>query len=214
MGLDFSALIAYGGPSHEILPVISRLERDEEDAAFQQVVAFGRQEGFAFAERADRKASWRPWSDIERELPKRPDLPSLDTCLDLPSDFSLTFGDDAVWVYHTLRWQIFVTEAEWQRVMLGAIRWLCRSFDAKDCILAHDQHLAVFAFREGASFPQALQAAEDRGESAVSSIGDLYIDKGYADNLVFLGPDGEETAVPIWDTRGYWRFELQRGTSS
>src|SRR4051794_33437162 len=75
MGLDFSALIRYGGPSREILPGVTRLERGEEDTPFRQVVAVGLHRGFAFAERADRKAAWRPWSEIEQVIPQRPDLP-------------------------------------------------------------------------------------------------------------------------------------------
>src|SRR5262249_57172119 len=128
---------------------------------------------------------------------------------DLPSDFSLTFGHDAVWIYHTLRWRVFVTEAEWQRVMLGVVRWLCQSLGAGDCIIAHDEHPAVLVFQAGASFQQALHAAEDRGQGAVPSIVDLHIDKCYADNLVFLGPGGKEMAIPLWDTHGYWRFEFR-----
>ncbi len=214
MGLDFSALIQYGGPSREILPVIACLERGEEDAAFQQVVAVGLRRGFAFAERAGRKAAWRLWSDIEQEIPQRPDLPSLDLSLDLPSDFSLTFGHDAVWVYHTLRWHCFVTEVEWQRVMLSAVRWFCQSLGTADCIIAHDCHPAVLAFQAGASYQQALRIAEDKGEGAVSSIGDLYIDRGYADDLVYLGPGGEELAIPLWDTHGFWRFKFGVGDTA
>ena len=75
MGLDFSALIQYGGPTRETLRVIARLERGEDSAAFQRVVTAGLGRSFAFAERAGRKAAWRPWVDIMPEIPQRPNLP-------------------------------------------------------------------------------------------------------------------------------------------
>ncbi len=227
MGLDFSALIRYGGPSREILPGVARLERGEEDAPFRQVVAVGLHRGFAFAELADRKATWRPWSDIEQVIPQRPDLPSLDTFLDLPSDFSLTFGHDAVWVYHTLRWIYFVTEAEWQLVMLAAVGRFRELLGADDCIITNDCHPAISAFRGGASFAAALEVASREGEGEVSSLGDLYREvesesdvalkpgsgpaAQYLEGQLVLWPQDkplpEGWARPtVWESQGFWRF--------
>src|SRR5262245_26101239 len=124
MGLDFTALIRYGGPAGA-LQAIARFEGGEEEPAFAEVVACGLRNDFAFAKRAGRPAHWRSAADWEQRLARRPVLPTLEACLDLPSDFSLTFGRDTVWVYHTLRWIFFVTEPEWQRVMLTALARFC-----------------------------------------------------------------------------------------
>jgi hypothetical protein len=227
MGLDFSALIQYGGPSREILRVIARLERGDEDVAFQQVVTSGLRRGFAFAERAGRKAAWRPWTDIEQEIPQGSNLPSLDTFLDLPSDFSLTFGHDTVWVYHTLRWLFFVTEAEWQRVMLTAMGQICELLKASDCVITNDCHPAISAFRDGASFAEALEVSARQGEGEVSSLSDLYREveddselalkpgsgpaAQYREGQVVLWPrdkplpDGWSRPT-VWESKGFWRF--------
>jgi hypothetical protein len=206
MGLDFTALIHYAGPTADLLQAVARLERGEEHPALAEVVTCGLRYDFAFAKRAGQQAFWRSSADYEQRLARRPALPFLEACLDLPSDFSLTFGQDAVCVYHMLRWMFFVREPEWQRVMLMAIRWFCELFRASDCIVTNDGHPSVLAFQSGATFREALQVADVQGEGEVPSIGDLFIDKGYAEELAFVGPGGELLAIPLWDTHGYWRF--------
>ncbi|MGE3807786.1 MAG: hypothetical protein AB7K24_24245 [Gemmataceae bacterium] len=210
MGLDFTALIHYAGPSGDALKAISRLERGEEEPALAEVIACGLRNDFAFAKGEPHAAFWRSLKDYDKRLARRPVLPSLKLCLDLPSDFSLTFGRDTVWVYHTLRWIFFVTEPEWQRVMLAALERFCTLLDASDCVVTNDGHPAVQAFREGASFQESLHVAKVQDEGEVSRLEDLYIDKGYAEDLVFLGPGGEQSAVPVWDTHGFWCFGLSK----
>lgn len=203
MGQDFTALIHYGGPTGEILRAISRLEHDAEDAAFAEVRACGLQQDFDFAKHAE-PVHWAAVEDYEKTSPERPALPSLEWCLELPSSFSLTFGSDAVCVWHSLRWMFFIKEAEWQQVIIAAVRRFCELLGATDCIIASDEHPAVVAIRKGASFQEALRAAESQGEGEVAQVEDLYIDMGYADDLVFEGPSGECSRVPLWDTHGYW----------
>src|SRR5437763_1672348 len=147
MGLDFTALIHYGGLNAAVLQAIDRLESGGEDAAFAEVVAYGLRNDFAFAKSSGRHAYWRSLADYEQRLPERPTLPSLEACLELPPDFSLTFGRDSVWVWHTLRWKFFVTDVEWQRVMLAAVKRFCELFEARDCIVTNDCHPAVSEFR-------------------------------------------------------------------
>jgi hypothetical protein len=211
MGLDFTALIRYSGPTGDALQAIARFEGSEEEPALTEVVACGLRNNFSFAKYAGRPAYWRSIADYEQRLPRRPALPTLGACLDLPSDYSLTFGRDTVWVYHTLRWMFFVTEPEWQRVMLAALGRFCELLGASDCVVTNDEHPSVRAFRGGASFGEALRVAEDQGEGEVAGVAELYTDKGYAEELVLLGPDGKPEAVPVWDTRGYWRFRPSAG---
>ena len=208
MGLDFTALIHYGGPSGDALQAITELEGGEEPLALAEVVACVLRNDFAFAKYAGNQAYWRSLADYEQRLPRRPSLPSLKACLDLPSDFSLTFGRDTVWVYHTLRWFFFVTESEWQQVMLTSLRWFCQLLGAGDCVVTNDGNPAVLAFHKGASFTDALHVAEVKGEGEVARIEQLYTDKGCSEELVFVGLRGERSAIPLWDSHGYWRFRL------
>ena len=208
MGLDFTALIRYGGMGEDALRAITRLEADEKDPEFAEVITCGLRNHFAFAEHGARKACWRLLGNWEEKLSERPRLPTLEACLDLPSDFSLVFGSDTVWVSHTLRWIFFVTENEWQRVMLGAVKQLCDLIGATDCIITNDGHPVVAAFCEGATFSAALAVAAREGNKEVARIGDMFVDKGYAEDLVFKGPDGNDSPIPLWDTHGYWHLPL------
>jgi hypothetical protein len=209
MGLDFAALIRYGGPCDDVVHAIAQLEGGDEDAALVEVTACGLHNDFAFAKRPREPAFWRSSSDLDQRLAGRPPLPTLATCLELPCGFTLTFGRDTVCVYHTLRWMFFLSEEEWQRVMLAALDKLCASLGGIDCVVTNDAHPAVLAFQEGASFEDALRAAECKGEGRVERIESLYVDKGYAEPLVYAGPRGEQYAIPVWDTHGYWRFRRQ-----
>jgi hypothetical protein len=90
--------------------------------------------------------------------------------------------------------------------MIAAVGRFCELVGSTDCIVTNDGHPAVIAFQNGASFQEALRVAEREGEGEVNRVEDLYIDKGYADDLAYRGPDGKQEAIPVWDTHGYWRF--------
>ena len=207
MGMDFSALIHYDGVNADVLATIRELELNPHYSTTDAVVELGRKEDFAFASERAVTSDWRAYSDWETPLASRPSLPSLKEYLRLPSDFSLTFGHDAIWVYHTLRWQFFTTESKWQTVMLSAVRNFCRRFHGHDCIVTSDYNPAILEFQNGASFSAAVTVAESKGEGRVNTIDDLYIDKGIADDLVYVDADGQVSAIPIWASHGYWRLQ-------
>lgn len=226
MGLDFSALIHYPGPNGEVSKSIARLEDGEEDAAIKEVVACGKRNGFAFANHATDVVHWRSLFDYKKRFTGRPDLPSRTACLSLTSDFHLMFAADVIWVYHTLRWRFFVTEIEWQRIMLGAISHFCQLFSAIDCIITYDQNRAVNSARDGMLYSDALVEAE-RGEGEVETLDDLYRETESTSELVMKPVDGPLASVvegqmvqwptskplplgwvrpTIWNSKGYWRF--------
>jgi len=228
MGLDFTALIRYGGTSGNALEAIANLGRGEEEPAFAEVVACGSRNDAAFARYADPQPRWRLLTDWKQMLAQRPPLPSLETCLHLPSDLSLTFGQDAVRVYHTLRWLIFLTDSEWQRVMLGAIKRFCELLEACDCILTNDCHPAVSSFSGGGSFTEALEAAVRGDEGEVASLSELYREVKDDSDLAVrpvrgFGAEQLEGQIvrwprskPLpkdwsratsWDSKGFWRYK-------
>lgn len=205
--MDFSALLHYVGATDHVLAAISQLESQPSHSSTDAVVELGRQKDFAFARETVAGAGWRAYSDWETPLQVRPALPSTQKYLQLPSDFRLTFGNDAIWIYHTLRWLFFTTERQWQTVMLNAIRHFVDLFHARDCIVTSDFNPAILEFQNGASFGAAIAVAESKGEGRVQTLDALYIDKGVADDLVFVDADGRQSAVPVWDSHGYWRLE-------
>ena len=214
MGLDFSALIQSTGSIDAVAEEIAFLEAGGTYPEVRAALAHGLSRGFGFAEYPggdDGVAVWRAFDDWEQPLPGRPRLPDLGVELDLPSGCSLTFGPDAIWLHHPLRWIFFVTDDDWRRGMLDAVRGYCRAFGATDCIVAHDEHPAVVAFRAGLPYREALRVAAAQGEGEVSSLDELYIEAGHDDELVFGGPNGEEYAIPLWETHGYWKLNLASG---
>ncbi len=214
MGMDFSALLHYDGATDDVLAAISQLESKPSNSSTDAVVELGRQEDFAFARDTVAGADWRAFSDWETPLQARPALPSTQQYLQLPSDFHLTFGHDAVWIYHTLRWLFFTIERKWQAVMLNAICHFVDIFLARDCIVTSDFNPAILEFQNGASFSAAIAVAESKGEGHVQTLDDLHIDKGVADDLVFVDTDGGQSAIPIWNSHGYWRLECNAPQSS
>ena len=209
MGADFTALLPYAGLSDSVLDTIADWEFSHDEPALAAVVECGRRSGFAFVNYSQEPSRWRSRADYDQILPLRPNLPTLDASLELPSGFDLTFGEDAVLVYHVLRWLFFVTEPEWQSVMLGAVRRFCAALGAHECIITSDEHPAVIAFQRGLPIAEALRNAEDQGEGEVASIDAMYEDAGVAEELAMLGPDGELYEIPLWDSHGYWRYVPQ-----
>jgi hypothetical protein len=230
MGLDFTALVHYAGPSGDVLQSIARLEAGEEDTVLAEVVACGQRNDFAFAMGPAPCPFWRSLNDYEHRLPHRPSLPSLEACLELPSGFSLTFGRDTVWIYHMLRWIFFVTEAEWQEAMVAAVKQFCELFRANDCIITNDCQPAVSEFRRGASFAESLMATSGHVEGQVASLGELYqevdantdialkpVQGCAAESLeaqLFLWPQGKPlpkgwSRPKAWDSKGFRRYQWQ-----
>jgi len=194
MGTNFSALIRYAGPIGHGLDVIRHLEEGAFDRDLSDVIACGLRKDFAFAQRVEPEPYWCSWQNFdERRHSIRPSLPSLKVGLLLPSQFLLTFGEDAIEVLHDLRWIFFLTDVEWQSTLTHALTLLCGAYGSRDCIITGDQNPAVAAFRNGSSFDTALNSAHRFGQGEVERIEDMYIDPG--------GDEG-------WDTRGYWPLRL------
>jgi hypothetical protein len=186
MGDDFSALLEYRGVDAAVERMITRLESGYEPPEVTRVVDFGRAEGFGFADRR-RPVRWAPWEDCENPLRQRPKLPDVSVRLALQSDFFLTFGRDAIWVYHTLRWQFFCCDPHWQDVMVPAMNWFREAFGATDAVVTWDCSRPVGEFRCGVSFDRALRAAVEAEEPEV--------EVGTPDQLYWLEEDGSETAM-------------------
>jgi hypothetical protein len=173
MGMDFAALMKYGGPDEGALDGLETGSPAEVRARGQLL----RERGFAPA-RPEDAAVWEFTSRPEVRDPRldgRPFLPDQGVALHLPEGFLLTFGPDAVEVYHLLRWFFFLTEPDLQRAMLGACVCLGRLFGATDCIVTSDFSPIVQAFRRGLGFDASLAAAgPEDGERP--SLADLYVE--------------------------------------
>jgi hypothetical protein len=143
MGLDFAALIRYGGPTDGALGAISELESGRDFPQFGAVIECGRRLGYAFADHAGRPACWRLRTDWDHPLAARPALPTLRASLYLPSGFDLTFGRDAIIVVHSVRWSLFLQVEDWHPVLLDAVDLFCSLFDVTDCIITNDGHPAI-----------------------------------------------------------------------
>src|SRR5262249_55407981 len=114
MGMDFVALMKYGGPDERLLRVLDRLEAGS-PAEVQALTRLMRERGFATGHEATAVWEFMYRTDLrDPRLGRRPRLPSLAVALHLPEDFFLTFGPDAIEVYHLLRWHFFLTEPDLQ----------------------------------------------------------------------------------------------------
>jgi hypothetical protein len=226
MGMDFVALMKYGGPDERLARVLDRLE-DGSPPEVQALARLMRERRFCF-ERHER-AVWEFRSRPElrdRRLARRPVLPDLAVSLWLPEGFSLTFGPDAVEVYHLLRWLFFLTEPALQRAVLDSCVCLGHLFGATDCIVTSDYSPVIQAFREGQRFEVALASAgQEHGERP--RLADLYLEIPLAEVVRLIErpgrpshsrqmdwdldrppPEGWQRAT-TWDSRGYWRLELR-----
>lgn len=202
MGWNFSALLRYSGPTAACLSAISILEETEEYLPLQPVLDCGLAKGFG---PGTKKGTWLPFPEIDSSELPRPKLPTLQTWLELPCGFHLVFGADAIWVYHTARWSIFLHDPDWQTAVLQGIQHLVGLFQASDCIVTRDEHPAILAFHDDTRFSEALSACEP-SEGAVERLSDLAIDLGISDELIYEGADRQHLAVPIWDSKGYWHL--------
>jgi hypothetical protein len=76
-------------------------------------------------------------------------------------------GTDAVWIWHYLRWQFFCRDPRWRAVMLAAVEWLSRTFEASDVIVTSDCFETICAFGRGTSFDEAVRLAIEHGQIEV-----------------------------------------------
>jgi len=178
MGWDFSCLFRYPGPK-AVEDRIRRLESmwpAEMEAAKQALLPHMKIFG-----------SPSPWGR-GTEPRQRPNLPTMEVYLGTPHDFLLTFGEDAVHIHHTLRWNTFLTEPELQAPMLDACSALMRELQGRDAVITRDESPILQAFYRGATYDESISAGA--AEPAVAKIDDMYRD----------------TAEGGWDSTGYWRM--------
>src|SRR5262245_60894747 len=159
MGMDFVALMKYGGPDERVRRALDRLEAGSPEPlrAVRRLM-----EARGFSHGAEEAAVWefRHRGEVrDPRLDGRPRLPRLSATLWLPEGFLLTFGPDAVEVEHLLRWWFFLTEPPFQQATLDVCLYLAHLFGATDCIVTSDFSPVIQAFRAGKGFDAALASA-------------------------------------------------------
>lgn len=184
MGMDFSALVKYKASSRCLEEGIGVLFSDL-PTSIKAVGSLLDRKGFARL-----NISKPEWVDLRGNPTQQPGLPTLTAHLMLPEGFFITFGNDAICIYHQLRWLFFLTDPEWRRQMLAALLDFSKIFDATDGIVSNDWSPVFGAFFRGASYELALQEGKDN-DSEVATLDGLY---------KVVEPDG------TWDSQGYWRF--------
>src|SRR5262245_34215786 len=225
MGMDFVALMKYGGPDERVLRALDRLEAGSPEPlrAVRRLM-----EARRFFNGAEAAAVWefRHRGEVrDPRLDGRPRLPRLSATLQLPEGFRLTFGPDAVEVEHLLPWWFFLTEPPFHRAMLDACLYLAPLFGAADGILTSDCSPVIQAFREGKGFDAAVASAgPEDGERP--HLADLYTEipgdqvtrvvprprgRGRTESMAWDRdrplPEGWEREA-TWDSHGYWRLSL------
>lgn len=186
MGMDFSALLQCDPTSETFQLGVNRLEQRSPD----KLRAVLDRWNAMHPPRLIPGKVWVPRYAVDSVGVERPKLPCLELSFRTEEGFYLTFGRDAVCIYHCLRWRTFLTDAEWQFVMLEACRELATLFGASACVVTRDESPVILAFFEGASFDDALATGEGV-EGEVSKLDDL---------LEIVEPDG------TWDSHGYFRL--------
>jgi hypothetical protein len=224
--MDFVALMKYGGPDKWLHRVLDRLEVEspEEVRRLSQSLdaggySTGREEVAVWMFSARRSHLRDP------RLDSRPRLPNLGAALCLPEGFFLTFGPDAIELYHLLRWSFFLEEPPIQQAMLEACVCLGRLFGATDCIITSDFSPVVHEFRAGHGFDAALSVEEpEDGERAnladlsweipLGSVMRIVTDSGgrqhtrHRDLAVDQPPPEGWQRATTRESRGYWRMPL------
>lgn len=184
MGMDFAALLKYEPISDKTLQLVEQLEVAR-PVEIRAVGDYWRQSGFFPFSIAHARwvTDFKEYAEVGR-----PQLPSLTHALQTPEGFFLVFGADAVYIYHPLRWYLFLTDLVWQKYMLDACKAFAKVLHAVDGIVTSDFSPVIGAFMKGMLFDEALHQTK---EIEVANVGELYIQL-----------DAEGT----WDSRGYWRF--------
>ena len=184
MGMNFVALVRYHR-TREVVRRINSLENQRQPISSEVQTLWKEQR---FAPLNWDRAYWV--SQKGSRQAKRPRAPSLDVALRTVDGFYLTFGQGACCFFHSLRWNIFLTQSAWQPVLLRACNTLADLLQAPDGAIMSDYHPSHTAFVRGAGYDACLQAAPS-GEGEVAKIADLY-----------RTVDAEGT----WDSHGYWTF--------
>jgi hypothetical protein len=219
MGVDFVALMKYTtGLTDRILGAIERLEHGERFPELDAITKYAQEQRYLTL--ADIESSdWVSWHTGEPII--RPRLPDLSSALRLPQSFFLTFSFDAIRVYSLLRWYSFLTNEEWQRQMLSALRLFCHMFGAVDGVIMGDDHPADRSFFEGYSYDDCLRY-NGRANGRKATIAELYCEVEDDSELAMM-PSGKIVLHPrnkplprgwlrptIWDSKGYWRLPLNQ----
>jgi hypothetical protein len=225
MGMDFVALMKYGGPDERLSRVLDRLEAGSPEHV-RGLARLMHERGFGLGREEPAVWEFRYRPELrDRRLVHRPMLPNLGVSLWLPEGFLLTFGKDAIEVYHLLRWHFFLTEHDLQRAMLDACTCFGHLFGATDCVVTSDFSPVVQAFREGQGFDASLASAgPEHGERL--TLADLSLEIPLGEVMRFVEPPGRPSQtrhqdwdldrsppegwrrVTTWDSRGYWRLGL------
>lgn len=216
MGMDFCAIFEYPGPTPPVLRSVERLEAGKSCKEFRAVLERWRDD---FRPLRPECARWIRWTEGV-EVDARPELPTREYFLRTTEFFCLTFGADAIYAYHPLRWGQFLSVKHWQSTMLNAVAVMCRWMCAGECILTSDFSAAVASFREGRSYREVItDAAREDGE--VATIADLYWEQADDEHVFKPVAGGEPRTVkwpadiPVppgwerpttWDSKGFWKF--------
>jgi len=161
--LDFAALLHYPGPR----ACSAALRRLEHGSPFEmrkvlqvwnRIGDFGMDLG---------KACWFETFGEGHAIP-RPRGISIQASLETREGFSLAFGRDAVLVYHPLRWQHFLSDPEWTRVMLLACAGLGRELGADEFIVTPDEGPAALAFLREMHYEECLSESSQHERERVA----------------------------------------------
>jgi hypothetical protein len=186
MGIDFSALLECPRFSGIDDRRIIDLERGSPKEV-REVESLWR--AYLYFSYDDAEGGWVT-SEVFPEPIPRPSTLSLSVSYRTGEFFYLTFGTDAVAIYHPLRLREFLTDVQWTQAMVGACRALARVMNATDGLITRDESPVIRSFRDGASYAKALQAATGQWGEVPSC------------NALYEKIDDQGT----WDSHGYWRF--------
>ncbi len=186
MGMDFSALLKYETPGDLSDDRVAAIE-SQSPTDVKAVAGLWLSKGLG--EEPLNRAGWISSTEFP-EPAQKPEAPTLDYAFRTGEAFYLTFGKDAVWVYHLLRWHTFLSDPDWQEQMTLACRAIARLLNATDGILTRDESPVILGFLAGMSFDQAVdQGSGEEGE--VLSLSDM---RDHVDD------------VCTWNSHGYWYF--------
>jgi hypothetical protein len=160
--MDFAALLHYPGPA-ACESAIHRLERGSPFEMRKVLQVWHRAGDFPMNLGG---ARWFETFD-EGNPVARPAPVSIQSSLETREGFSLTFGRDAVLIYHPLRWQSFLAQPEWSRVMLLACAGLGRELGADEFIVTRDEGPAVLAFLRGMNYSDCLRESSQHEREIV-----------------------------------------------